>query len=307
MQPPLPMRLAAALALSLTAGCIEDLDPKDLVVGPRILDVMVDRPELNPGQSATFRAVLAGVTGTPRFRWFSCVSSDATRGMGLTNFGESNTFSGCYGDGLRVAPLGNGPTATLATPANALDSVAALAARFGNQLPPGLLEALARDIGLVIGVSVEVEVDGVTLKGYKRVVVSANPHPNTNPPPPRVRVNNTWVTLPSGEDSTCAAEDGSTIRLHPNQSVTLVPDPDEARWLEGYRVLTASGQLVDRQEKAFYSWYVTGGRVSQQLTRTPTRNNAWTTPARTGDESLWVFVRDGHGGTSGCRLPVRLE
>ena len=64
-------------------------------------------------------------------------------------------------------------------------------------------EALARDVGLTVGVAVEVTVDGVTLQGYKRLVVSLNPSPNTNPPPPRVRVNNSWVSLLAGEGERC--------------------------------------------------------------------------------------------------------
>ena len=92
--------------------------------------------------------------------------------------------------------------------------------------------------------------------------------------------------------------------LFASDDITLVPDPNEDRWIESYRVLSAAGELQERRETIFYSWYATGGRVGQQLTRAPTRDNFWTAPSYPGPQTLWVFVRDGHGGTSGCRFNI---
>ncbi len=301
-------RVWLVAALCASSGCIEDLDPKVVVRGPRILDIVADRPEINPGGASTLRVMLAGTTGAARYRWFACVSTDATRNpSSLTNFGEGNAFAGCYGDAGANLPLGTGPTATFRAPENLLRDLESLASRFGSYLPPGVLSALARDVGVTVGVAVVVDVDGVTLQGYKRLVVSLNEHPNTNPPPPRVRVNDVWVTVPSGEDSVCAPEGGGVVRVPRGRNVALVPDPDEARWIESYRVLTASGQLVDRRETAFYSWYVTAGTVGRQLTQSPIRDNYWGAPDAPGEQSMWILLRDGHGGTSGCRLVLRVE
>lgn len=295
-------------ALGLCGGapaCIGDLDPKDVVVSPRILDILVDRPEVNPGQAATFRVFLGGTRGPATYRWITCVTTDATRGgMGVSNFGNAATESGCFGDAGPLVPLGTNATAMLRVPPDLLSNLDTLGARFGMRLPTAALQQIARDIGLVVGVGVIVEVDGVRLQGYKRVVVSTNPAPNTNPPPPRIRVGNTWVTVPAGEGDVCLPEDGTPLRIGPGQNITLVPDPNEERWIESYRVLSAAGELQERRETIFYSWYSTGGRIGQQLTRTPTRDNFWTSPSYPGPQTVWVFVRDGHGGTSGCRINI---
>lgn len=300
-------RWGLVFAACALGACIEDLDPKDVVRAPRILDIVADRPEINPGGESTLRVVLGGTRGAPSFRWYACVSSDATRNPNsIANFGEGGTFEGCFGDASPNMPLGSGDTATFRAPRNLLESLESLASRFGAFLPPGVATALARDVGLTVGIAVEVEVDGVKLQGYKRLIVSLNPTPNTNPPPPRVRVNNTWVSIVSGEDDRCAPDGGEPLRVPRNQNVALSPDGSET-WIESYRVLTASGQLIDRTETAFYSWYATAGRMGRGLTRSPVRDNYWAAPDTAGDQTLWVFLRDGHGGTSGCRLTLRVE
>jgi hypothetical protein len=300
-----PVVLATCFA---ALGCIEDLDPKSVVRGPRILDIIADRPEVNPGTSTTLRVVLAGTTGTPTYRWIGCLSADATRNPNsLANFGEGGAFAGCFDDSGAVQPLGTNPTARFTAPPDVLTRLESASARFGSLLPPGALEALTRDIGITVGVAVEVTVDGVTLKGYKRVIVSANPRPNTNPPSPRVRVNDTWVSIPAGEGTACVPEDGSTLRAPRSRNVTLAPDSNEMRWVEPYRVLTASGQLVDRTETAFYSWYVSGGNLGRGLTQSPTRDNYWGPPDAPGPQTLWIFLRDGHGGTSWCSTRLTFE
>ncbi len=300
-----PLRLAA-LCLAL-CGCIEDLDPKDVVRGPRVLDILADRPEVRPGERSTLSVLLAGTQASPSYRWYVCIAPDATRpGMGLANFGEA-TFEGCFGDATPRQLVSRGATATFMAPATALDGIDALAMRFGARLPPGVLQAIARDVGLVVGVAVEVDVDGVTLKAYKRLVVSRNPRPNTNPPPPRFQFGRTWVSTSGREDGTCGPEDGSRLRARPGVEVEIAPEGNEERWFETYRVLTASGQIVDRTETAFYSFYTTGGRMSRVLSRSPTRNNAWVAPQAPGPVTLWSIVRDGHGGTSACRFEVTVE
>jgi hypothetical protein len=300
-----PHRLLCLVAF---AGCIQSLDPKDVVAGPRVLDILADRPEINPGQSTTLRVLLAGTQATPSFRWYACLSADAARNpSGLANFGESNAFAGCFGPSGMNVPLGSEATATFVAPRNALTSLETLAARFGSQLPPGVASAIARDIGIVVGVGVEVTVDGQTINAYKRVVISLNPRTNTNPPSPRFQLDGSWVSVRSGEDMQCVREDGMPLRVTRGQRVNFAPDADQEQGAESYRVLTASGQLVDRQETFFYSWYATTGRMGQQLTRSPIRNNFWGSPAVPGDASIWVLTRDGHGGTSGCKLDVRVE
>lgn len=294
-------------ALALASGCIESLDPKTIVRGPRILDIVADRPEINPGQSTTLRVVLAGARGTPTFRWFTCVAADSSASAGgISNFQSGGTFEGCFGDASPTLSLGDGATATLLTSARDEAQLQALARRYGNALPPEVLTAIARDVGIAVGVGVEVSVDGASLRGYKRVLVSFNTAHNTNPPSPRVRFGDVWVTAQREAGDGCAPAGGGPVRVRRNETVNLVPDPDES-WAEGYRVLTASGQLADRTERGFYSWYATGGNFARGLTQSPTRDNTWTAPAEAGDHTMWVLLRDGRGGTSPCRVSLRVE
>ena len=54
----MPVRVTrwGALCTALALGCIGDLDPKELVVSPRILDIVADPPELAPGGTVRLRA-----------------------------------------------------------------------------------------------------------------------------------------------------------------------------------------------------------------------------------------------------------
>lgn len=298
---PRARRLALGMALAL--GCIGDLASKELVVSPRILDIIADPPEIAPGGTVRIRAVVGGNTGPVRYRWVTCAGIDALSGNG--GFGAGTSETGCTGDAGRVVPLGTSEEATLTIPAASID-VEQLLARFGDRAPRELVERYLRDVGVIVGVGVTIEADGRTVEGYKRVVVSLSPRPNTNPPTPRIRVNGRWVSVPAAGGADCVPEEGGPIRVPRVMNVHLVPDPDES-WLERYTVLTAVGTFEERDEQAFYSWYTTNGNVARGLTRSPTRDNYWQPSDHPGTHSLWFFLRDGRGGSSGCRLSVTVE
>ncbi len=292
-----------ALLGALALGCIGDLAPKEIVVSPRILDIIADPPEVNPGGAVRIRAVLGGITGPVRYRWVTCAGFDALSGNG--GFGAGTAESGCTGDAGRIIPLGTGEEATLVIPPASVD-VEQLLARFGDRAPRELVERYLRDVGVIVGVGLTIEADGRTVEGYKRVVVSLNPRPNRNPPTPRVSVNGRWVSVPATGGTDCVPEEGAALRVPRARLVTLVPDANES-WVEPFTVLTAVGVFEERTEQAFYSWYATNGSLARGLTRSPTRDNEWYPSDHAGAQSLWVFLRDGHGGSSGCRVPVTVE
>ncbi len=292
-----------ALVTALALGCIGDLDPKEIVVSPRILDIVADPPEVAPGGTVRLRAVVGGNRGPVTYRWVACAGADPFGGIG--GFGTGTGDDGCTGDaGLRL-PLGSGAEATLVIPRESVD-VESILARLGERAPRALVERFIRDIGVIVGVGVTIEADGRTVTGYKRVVVSLNPRPNANPPTPRVQVNSRWVSVPASGGAACVPEDGGGIRVPRARNVTLTPDPNES-WLERYTVLTAVGAFEERTEEAFYSWYATNGELGRGLTRSPTRDNVWLPSDAPGSQSLWFFLRDGHGGSSGCRLDLTVE
>ncbi|MBI5517695.1 MAG: hypothetical protein HY909_28245 [Deltaproteobacteria bacterium] len=304
-----PARRALALGLCLVLGsCIEDLDRKSLVRYPRVLDIIAEPPEVNPGGTITFRVITGGVRETPTFRWVACVSPDPTGlPFGTSGFGTASSEVGCFSEaGVGSVPLGTGETARFTIPARTLENIDLLASRFGQRLQEGTLRTLARDVGIVLGVGVTMETGGTVARAYKRVVVSLSTTPNRNPPPPRFRVGTTLL-VPSSERDRCEPEGGGALRVRAGQRVALAPDTMEETWFEPFRALTATGDFQDRRESAFYSWYVTGGSLARDLTRNPTRNNEWAAPAEPGAYDLWLLVRDGRGGSSGCRAAVTVE
>lgn len=294
-------RLAVLGALAL--GCIGDLAPKEIVVSPRILDIIADPPEISPGGTVRLRAVVAGNRGPVSYRWVTCAGADALSGVG--GFGTGTADTGCTGDAGQRFPLGTGETATLTIPPASVD-LDRLLERFGDRAPRELVERYLREVGVIVGVGVHIEADGYVVDGYKRVVVSLNPRPNANPPTPRLRVNGRWVSVRAGGGPDCAPEEGGALRVPRGQNVTLAPDADES-WTEPYTVLTAVGAFEGRTEQAFYSWYATNGALGRGLTRSPTRDNEWRPSEHAGAQSLWLFLRDGRGGSSGCRVPVTVE
>ena len=159
-------------------------------------------------------------------------------------------------------------------------------------------------------VEAEVVADGKRLWAQKRVLLHDSDHAHSNPPVPDF----TFADRPVKGDETdsmsfaCHAATTAAEQALPGERVELAPALDKATeaepWLERYSVLDASGTLTRRQELAFYSWFATAGTFEKGTTRSPTRNNVWTAPNTPGCTTLWLVVRDGHGGESACGLPV---
>lgn len=299
------MRRALLLLGAVAVGCIDALDPKQIITGPRVIEVIADPPEVRPGEPSRLSVVLAGTRGAATYRWSLCPVTD----LGGLGAGVSSSVADCFVDGAALVLLSTETRADFVVPEAVIEQATAAARRFEGSLPPGVLDTFLREVGIAVPVVVEVTVDGQTLQALKRVVVSRNPAPHRNPPTPRVRLGDRWVSVPTGaaDPSRCVPEDGDALRVGPGARVTLTPDPDES-WIERYTVLTSDGRFETRAEQAYYSWYATGGSLDG-LTRSPLRDNEWTLPTRApegGVHSLWVLLRDGHGGASGCRVDLEV-
>lgn len=299
------MRRALWVLGVLVVGCIDALDPKQIITGPRVIEVIAEPPEVRPGEPSALTVVLAGTRGEATYRWSVCPVSD----LGALGAGVSSSVAECFVDGAALLPLSTAARADFVVPEALIEQATAAARRFESALPAGVLDTFVREVGIAVPVVVEVSVDGQTLRAVKRVVVSRNPTPHRNPPSPRVRLGDRWVSVPTGaaDAARCVSEDGAPLRVGPGATMTLTPDPDES-WVERYTVLTSDGRFETRAEQAYYSWYATGGSLNA-LTRSPLRDNEWTLPARAparGAHSLWVLLRDGHGGASGCRVDLEV-
>lgn len=227
------------------------------------------------------------------------------------------------------------------------DNAELAADTFGVFLPPGSVELVREQVGLAVLIEARVSYgDGKVFRAVKRVVVK-NGEGHTNPPPPAFAIApidaddtdagaadaSTALPVDAGTTMTDAGtalpvdivgQAGTfhceTVDSAPLDSAPLVlpsstrlelipatPKGEDEPWLEDYSVLNARGELERRTERAFYSWYSDGGRLADDVTKSPLRNNLFTTPRKCGNYNLWLFVQDGHGGGSACALEFRID
>lgn len=334
------LRLLAALALCglalAASACLNlpDFEDASIIRGPRVVAVFAEPPEINPGQSLELSLMLAGTDPDSEIevRWSACGSFDGFGGGG-GQFGETQADEGC--GGALSFDLGEGMTATLpgALTSGLFDNLEVIAMTLGTALPPGVVDQIRKSVGIAFLVEARIRIDGKLVRATKRVLISEREAPHTNPPPPRfmfgVPDGAAIVTEPN-DPRRCVREDGEPVVVRPGARVELAPltspvvddgdgldgtplEPDagtpadEETWLETYNILNSRGEVRERKETAFYSWYATGGDLSSGTTKSPLRNNLWTAPRAAGEHTLWLIVRDGHGGTSACELAVTVE
>jgi hypothetical protein len=193
----------------------------------------------------------------------------------------------------------------------AFDNVEALAESYGDRLPIDLVRRLAETAGFpaTVELTVTAEDTGETLvRAFKRVTLTTRPERGTNPPPPRFQIGDAWVgPVADGTPFLCAPEEAALEPLDAGSETVLSPAEDDDAWREQYPILTIDGAIATVTEGAYYSWYATAGDLRQGKTSAPAREEIWTAPSEGGQEALWLVVRDGHGGTSACRIDVDVE
>ena len=337
MGPCLMLALSACLTLP-------DFESASIVKGPRVLAVIAEPPEINPGQTLDLSVLVAGVDDSDdvRVTWRACGSFDGIGvGGGGAQYGEEQPDEGC-GAGLAF-DLGEGLTAQLpgALTAGLFENLEVIAMTIGTDLPEGIVEQIRSSVGIAFLVEATVRAGEKTIRATKRVLISENPAPHVNPPPPRFMFGRDQAIVTDREDPLrCVRDDGMPVSARAGARVELAPlkgsvafadagtpdaalpdagdtdagaepgstsMPDEEAWLETYNILTAQGELRERKERAFYSWYATGGDLDSGTTKSPLSNNVWRAPGERGEQTLWLIVRDGHGGTSACELTILVE
>ena len=294
-------RLVLALPL-LTTACLglRDFPNESVVDSPRVLAVVVEPPEVTPGHAVTITPLVAHARDVS-IEYRICGTFDGPVG-GAGQFGETEDED-C---GERALLRGSGASWSL--PQEAVDAFWAntqLAGTIlGGTLPAETVEAVRFSVGLPLLVEITILADGHELRAIKRVLMSENPSPHTNPPPPRFKFGEAEVQADPERAWTCNAAE--PLHVEAGARVEIAPATEGGRetWLETYSVIDAFGTLEERNERAYYAWYATGGRFEKHGTRAPLRNQVWTAPATGGEERLWLVMRDGHGGTSACRWDV---
>lgn len=311
------MRLRALTVITACAlvlgACVQlpDFESGSLVQGPRVLAVIAEPPEIAPGQALDLSILLAGVEDRAgvEIRWRACGSFDGFFGGGA-QYGEEQADEGC-GGGLAFE-LGEGETAVLPSEltANLFDNLDVIAMTLGTELPEGVIDQIRSSVGIAFLVEATVQADGKRIRATKRVLISENPTPHHNPPSPRFTLDERVIVTDEADPLRCVAQDAQPVVLAAGTDVDLVPvtnDDQEEDWLETYNIINSRGELRERQERAFYSWYTTDGALRSGRTKSPLRNNIWRTPAAPGEYPLWLILRDGHGGVSACELSVTVE
>jgi hypothetical protein len=301
------MRRALALAVVLLGtACIslEDFPSESIVTGPRVLAVVTDPPEVTPGHGLTVSTLVVDADDV-EIEYRICGTFDSPFGGGA-QFGERDDEECAE----RALLRGDGPTWTL--PAEVLqafwDNADLAEAVLGNTLSKETITAIRDSVGVPLLIDITIHADGKELRATKRVLLSENPEPHSNPPPPAFSFGKKGPEVRGDPEEpwTCTSDEPLTIE--PGKKVELAPavvDGDEA-WVEPYHIINARGEVEERTERAFYSWFARSGGFESHLTRAPLRNQIWTAPHTAGRSRLWLVVRDGHGGESACGIDVRV-
>lgn len=321
------------VALVLASGCDLGLDNPTIVKTSRILAVVAEPPSVLGGQPITVDAMISIPDSFERpltIEWRACNDPQTlTRATGIGGGGASD------GEPCDAIPVllaeddsfiisGDSTAQSVAVLQTALDA----APDSPNVLGSGLSTDLIRSIIAAIGVAMPIELrvldaSGQELvRGFKRVTLHTGADPgNTNPPAPAFEVIR--AADPEGAQvfRTGRFECGTgsdPIRLVPNDEVALRPTlsgmEGREEWLETYPVFDFTGGIREVEEDAFYTWFVTAGSLSVGTTEPPNREVKWRIPTLevlrglpTRRHSVWLVVRDGHLGTSACRLDVEIE
>jgi hypothetical protein len=306
------MRWTAAAATALCA-CAGDLDPPSIVKTPRVLAVVASPPIAPPGEDVEVTAMVVDPEDRPlRLSWTACSRFEALGGNQSLQYSEEAPTEGCVEGAPGVFDLERrGDTGVLRGVLTALvyEDLEALAATYGEGLPPDLLQFVVETSGLPVTIGLTVRTGSYELvRSFKRVLIFTGEPRGTNPPEPRFAVGERWVSARDVEEPfVCEPEDGEPIALDAGSDVVLTPDPDDEAWQEDYRIIDASGAVVDRHEDSYYSWFSTGGSFEEEQTQAPLRDTVWRAPRAAGAYPLWIVVRDGHGGTSACRAQVEVR
>ncbi len=280
-------RLAPLLFLT---GCVidqnqwlrpRDLSPVWLVDRLRILAVVAEPPEVEPGDLATFTALVPGPADVPdQVRiWLACppvLGSETTFAASCSLDPSALSDTATVPDGFIGLEPGLPPSWRV--PDDALDGLApedeeegAYATIQVMSLPSTAIEDLSADIDFT-----EVET------GTKRLVVSRAQTPNANPWFDDFRVEG--VSIP----------EGTTVEVDPNQPYEIeVVLPDAA--IETYLYVNSQGFTEERIEEPYVAWYADGGEIDEHFTLHPYLQSSWVSPA-SGSGSWWAVGRDRRGG-----------
>lgn len=165
----------------LVGGCADEFDSYEQVVGPRLLAIGADRPELAPGDSTTFRTLVTA-PATHRWSWCPFVGRSEDGYPCLLQRQQLQVLADAtLGPGDLVVPvfdLGTGETASFTHEKPWLELCEALV-----ETGDGALALLECDVGFELTIRVEVLfADGAQITAVRELVLLRDGvPPNQNP------------------------------------------------------------------------------------------------------------------------------
>ena len=273
--------LAFILIIMMT-NCGRDDLPKYQALGDlRILTIVVDKPEVNPGDTVTFTPVLSDLNGQGRLINFAvqaCVDPGVANGADPT----------C----LNPDPVSI-QTGTITIPAGASQTYTGPVAPFSLTMPDANTIFANRSAadqynGVIYLVQYNISVpDGPAINSFLRVFVSdatTKTQKNQSPSITSVDLNDSPVP-----DTIPMPTSGSNFRVISPASSS-----------ETYQVMQNDGSFLTRTEEMLNTWFVSDGEFDFSRT-TGSTENLWTPPgSKPSNRGMVILVvtRDGRGGST---------
>jgi hypothetical protein len=223
-----------------------------------VLAVQAEPPEIRPGETSTFEALVVGGEGTPSILWLACPpEDDGGIGFGCAldpdAFSEDATVDDLIAAGVLLFPEYTAEDDALAELTDD-ESLEGLYVTIQVTAFPGTTGEQTEDFDFN-----EVEA------AYKRLVISEALTPNNNPRLTQFTVD--------GFD----APPQATVMVTPGQQYELaayLPEED----VEEYEFVNRDNVLETRLEEPYVSWYTTGGTILEEVTLYPFLDSTWLAP-----------------------------
>ena len=255
----------------------------------RILGAQAEPPEAKPGDIVQFRSLVFSPDSIESVVWFACLPDGATS-FGCTidpslleglQEGDSPDITALIDAGFAGAEPAFSPTWTV--PEDALN---------------GLSDAQKND-GLSAFVTVSAIPADATEESdfevaYKRFPISTSDTPNHNPIIDQISIND----IPYSSQEVFIATAGETY--------TLNPIFDEIH-VETYSFLNREGDLEDRIEEPYFSWFTEGGAFDQPISLYPSSSVEWTAPPNPYSGRIITIMRDRRGGMAWSWIQVEVQ
>lgn len=297
------MRTTLLLAVGLlSSACVingdrwprpSELSPSWLVDRTRILGIRAIPAEIAPGQRAEFEALIGqppdAEEGLVRL-WLACPDGD--NGCATTELGSVDLENP---DPEQLAKLGfigvevglpGEPKPAYTAPPDLLDELPDEARLEGLSVTAQLTAFPAEQLEAKEAPD-EIDFNEVE-SGFKRLVVSEARTPNDNP----VLVG----ILQEGIEDAPTAE---VAEVRAGATIELTLAIEEAATIVTYEFVNSSGEVEERVEEPFVTWFATEGEVLEPFNLWPFFSSEWSAPAEVGVEGIWyAVVRDRRGGMS---------